>query len=75
MARSGLSETDIRSSFEYLVESGSVYSKSTSDGKKSFFIFNTENLGNETNSEEVGDSRKESSGFLDLVDVIATIPG
>ena len=49
----GLNEGVIRSSFDYLVESGSIYSKLTSDGKESFYIFKPEAFGDESDDDEV----------------------
>ena len=42
-ANSGLAEGTIRSSFDYLVENGSIYSK-TSNGKESFLFMILTNL-------------------------------
>ena len=58
-ANSGLTEGTIRSSFDYLVENGSIYSK-TSDGKESFFIYDIDKLG-VSDGESIGNCSETDS--------------
>ena len=71
-ANLGLNEGVIRSSFDYLVESGSIYSKLTSDGKESFYIFKPEAFGEESDDDEVLYCGKEKIAIKDSMDKPST---
>ena len=72
---SGLSESVIRSSFDYLVENGSIYSKLTSDGKESYYIFKPEAIGDESDYDEVLYCGKENISIRDSMDKPPTPTG
>ena len=74
-ANSGLSEGAIRSSFDYLVENGSIYSRLTSDGKESYYIFKPEAFGDESDYDDVLYSGKENTSIKDSMDKPPTPTG